>query len=548
MYSSQPTSFAADSNSNPTHQHATTPQLQSQSQYPQEAQQQLYSQPQISPNPTHTNSDLTINASSPETSPRVNGSSGGPNFPQFSASTTEILKRMNATNGGGTPDWEAAREQVLKRMVTTQNMPVASPPTSGTGTGRRGGRGAAKVGSPAVGGTIRVDNGIEPHLTGRGRGRGRGGTRGRASGGRGGKRKRVKVESEESDQDSDTSLIQNFLPTATKSGRLIHRPTHFSPAVPPSSQSSPSNRHRRAYRRAHETTVCKVCARGHSPMSNMIVLCDGCDRGWHMHCHDPPIAKEVVAETEKEWFCRDCRAVEAGVGVFDLGERISGEGLSADEQKFYLLTLPHAHLVSLLLHATTLQPTLPLFPSTTKSHLANSTTPSSNSHGSPFRAITTINKTQRTPLPQTDTTSTLKNDGNNGSNEEDMSSSNDVIDSDDQQAAYPKPGNGIRLPPEDEDLEWLVDDDYVVFSHTFRGGEGGGAAAVRAGAGGTMGNGRMAEGKNNGDGEGAGTTGVSEAGEGRDDGADAMVVDAGGPDEEEEEERREGRGIVSVGA
>ena len=33
---------------------------------------------------------------------------------------------------------------------------------------------------------------------------------------------------------------------------------------------------------------------------------------------------------------------------------------------------------------------------------------------------------------------------------------------------YPKAGNGIKLPPESEDLEFLVDDDTVTFSHTWR--------------------------------------------------------------------------------
>lgn len=33
---------------------------------------------------------------------------------------------------------------------------------------------------------------------------------------------------------------------------------------------------------------------------------------------------------------------------------------------------------------------------------------------------------------------------------------------------YPKAGNGIKLPPESEDLEFLIDDDIVTFSHTWR--------------------------------------------------------------------------------
>jgi hypothetical protein len=33
---------------------------------------------------------------------------------------------------------------------------------------------------------------------------------------------------------------------------------------------------------------------------------------------------------------------------------------------------------------------------------------------------------------------------------------------------YPKAGHGIRLPPEAEDMAWLVDDDFLTFSHIYR--------------------------------------------------------------------------------
>ena len=39
----------------------------------------------------------------------------------------------------------------------------------------------------------------------------------------------------------------------------------------------------------------------------------------------------------------------------------------------------------------------------------------------------------------------------------------------DEDLPYPKAGNGIVLPPESQDLEWLVDDDYETFSHTIYG-------------------------------------------------------------------------------
>lgn len=55
----------------------------------------------------------------------------------------------------------------------------------------------------------------------------------------------------------------------------------------------------------------------------------------------------------------------------------------------------------------------------------------------------------------------------------------------DPPAHYPKPGNGLAraLRPEPEDLQWLVDDNFEVFSHSWKGdGSGIGADGVLADA------------------------------------------------------------------
>ena len=39
----------------------------------------------------------------------------------------------------------------------------------------------------------------------------------------------------------------------------------------------------------------------------------------------------------------------------------------------------------------------------------------------------------------------------------------------DEELPYPKPGNGIRLPPEDDDIHILMDDDTEAFSHHWQG-------------------------------------------------------------------------------
>ncbi|EKX54179.1 hypothetical protein GUITHDRAFT_49340, partial [Guillardia theta CCMP2712] len=51
-----------------------------------------------------------------------------------------------------------------------------------------------------------------------------------------------------------------------------------------------------------EDPVCHVCKR--SDMEKDMLLCDDCDRGWHMHCLRPPL-KEVP---EGNWSCPKCRA------------------------------------------------------------------------------------------------------------------------------------------------------------------------------------------------------------------------------------------------
>ena len=37
-----------------------------------------------------------------------------------------------------------------------------------------------------------------------------------------------------------------------------------------------------------------------------MLLCDGCDRGFHMSCLNPPLKKVPVGN----WYCSDCRPVE----------------------------------------------------------------------------------------------------------------------------------------------------------------------------------------------------------------------------------------------
>jgi hypothetical protein len=149
-----------------------------------------YNQPpaNLSTSTTQPNSKAPVPpapwASQTTTFPASNNES--PSFPQFSAATAEILKRLHANQGNatGTPAFEAKRAEVLQNYVTSDKLPTP-PPVANAGRRGRGGR----VGTPSglkgdTGGPSMGNTPASGRGSGRGRGRGRGG-------GRGSKRKRA---------------------------------------------------------------------------------------------------------------------------------------------------------------------------------------------------------------------------------------------------------------------------------------------------------------------------------------------------------------------
>ena len=293
----------------------------------------------------------------------------------------EILARVRADNEKNvnetSPQWEAAREAVLAQMSavdpTSLPSPLATAPgqISGTKTGGRRGRGARRAGgSPLARGTITVRPATDlsvletPPSSGRARARGKNrggrprGSRAARGGTRGGKRKRT---SDDEHDDTDASETFAPLPTQSRSGRKIFQaataavPTikidddevdrnHNGMPPPPllfrtplhsaastNNASTPSAQKRKArYRRPPgAATVCKNCQRGHSPASNVIVFCDGCNKPWHQYCHNPPIRGKMEQIQEKEWFCADCTVLREESGI--LQGRVSGEGMSLVE-------------------------------------------------------------------------------------------------------------------------------------------------------------------------------------------------------------------------
>ncbi|KAK7554663.1 hypothetical protein IWX49DRAFT_164296 [Phyllosticta citricarpa] len=456
-------------------------------------------------------------SSSTATSATIKPASILPNMPSlptgFSASTEEIIRRIsaNAAVHAGTPGYAAAREQVLRNYVTSASITSSeSMPT-----GKRASKGASKtVGAASVraeSATRVVDDSATPvsaastasaKAKGSGRGRGRGAAKGA---------KRKRAESSESEDDSDISSSYTPLPTKTKSGRNVTKPTQFTPVLP---SPSTAPRKKRVTKQPRETSVCKICQRGHSPSSNMIVFCDGCNSGYHQYCHQPPIEKEVIKVAEKEWFCGKCadsRTVKPNA-ISDASQLVAGSELTREEKRAYFDTLPATKLGELLLHATDLSPNLPLFPSNARSLIPSAinsntdSTPSSHiafSITNPAAILSTDKASFSTNslLSTNNTTLTSSNDAappvqppgttSSGSLHPTVSKAeveaeavaaaatdlgdpyNDGYDTD-PPAHYPKPGQGLArtLRPESEDLQWLEDDNMDVFSHMYGGEQG----------------------------------------------------------------------------
>ena len=268
--------------------------------------------------------------------------------------TRVINEHVPSQNKTPTPSiWDSQQRPTAPQVNTPPQYSTAprmdtppqyvTPPTRpirGVRSGARRGRGGrtprVKVEPPNNGETPSV---ISTPVEGRGsaRGRARGarvnrggrprGSRAGISSSRGVKRKR---EEDDEKDDSDVSEIITPLPTQSRSGRKITHANTFSPVVidleekrKPSTPAkntkaiitiagSPEPTSRKGRQRASkpgETSVCKNCGRGHSPASNMIVFCDGCNGPWHQFCHDPPIAQEVISVEEREWFCADCQVL-----------------------------------------------------------------------------------------------------------------------------------------------------------------------------------------------------------------------------------------------
>lgn len=311
-----------------------------------------------------------------------------------------------------------------------------------------------------------------------------------ATGSKGGiKRKRGAARAQDDDTSSVSSLsdlsdvegsasAQPATPSAppilTKSGRHVQKPATYNPAEMESSSAKKRVHYSKA--RTAEQALCKKCTRMHSPASNQMVFCDGCNEGWHQMCHEPWIADDVVKDTNKAWFCANCQAkrdrqysgTAAGNAssshppkrqkVAAAAVRESWADRTAQQKRAYLSTLPSQELVGLLMYSLEVHPDLPLFPGAAEPATAPSTP------GTPQ----TPSDTQ--PVGRKGGGGRAPKSGKGGGAPAAAASQQQNPENDDDfdplEPPWPKPGHGLYklLPPEEED-DFLVDDnDFEAFS------------------------------------------------------------------------------------
>ncbi|KAM0789846.1 hypothetical protein ACM66B_006693 [Microbotryomycetes sp. NB124-2] len=147
------------------------------------------------------------------------------------------------------------------------------------------------------------------------------------------------------DQDDYTGL--EGLPSTTKSGRKISRPTPFVPTVKPTIQ----RRKRGSMLNPDAFLMCQVCKEGHSAEQNKLVICDACSKGWHQLCHEPNIQEELV-NSDTPFRCKNCdyKLAKSRPDVdVTVGEWSANADYTAREKQEWLESLPLHSLVNFVL-------------------------------------------------------------------------------------------------------------------------------------------------------------------------------------------------------
>lgn len=240
----------------------------------------------------------------PSSSPSA---SRAPYVPQFSAATQMILKRMRGeagglasalasatASGGSRPTFSPATYESISKTITSNISSSTSLVTTPASS-------SSPSSTPA---TLTLPVSSTPKLARRS-------TVALASQ----KRKRGR------DDDSDASSLAEAsdygegikkrtikpsafnTPTTTKSGRHILKPDTYDPAA-----EDNIKKRNQLGKRTTEQALCKKCTRMHSPATNQMVFCDGCNDPWHQRCHDPWIEDGVIKDPTLNWYCAVCTA------------------------------------------------------------------------------------------------------------------------------------------------------------------------------------------------------------------------------------------------
>ena len=125
-----------------------------------------------------------------------------------------------------------------------------------------------------------------------------------------------------------------------------------------------------------------------------------------------------------------------------------------DQRKSYFATLSPSTVLSLLIYASSVHVDLPVFPPNVRSLLADAR------DGAPTASTPRSNPAEVGDESKPDSTPRL--------DRLEQQNVDDGYDTD-PSANYPRPGHGIArlLPPESDDMQWLVERSPEVFSHRF---------------------------------------------------------------------------------
>lgn len=281
---------------------------------------------------------------------------------------------------------------------------------------------------------------------------------------------------------------QKPLPLASPSSSLLSTATPVigkQAATPSSSVAALKARKHpkikpKLYRGREAFALCEHCLRGISPASNPIVFCDACNKCWHQRCHDPRIPPGLLTDSKAEWFCGDCDRILHGKKRLAKAEKpkttsadtsnlrpeeiaygqplLTGSAVTPAYKKKYLQTLSRQRLIDLVLQASTQAPHLALF----ESQLSTTAAPV-------LELTPTYTSTYVTPVdPKPYNLAT--NNPQRKELHEDEGYEDDGLD--EFAILYPKPGEGVQLPPERDDLDMLLEGpDSCTFSHWVTGME-----------------------------------------------------------------------------